>query len=71
VIPRRLGDFVNNDDIYEKITANSKYLLTHPESVVNVLKNTIAPKGVDNEERQPRSEEEMAQEASRLESLLS
>ncbi|KAF9924303.1 hypothetical protein FBU30_005698 [Linnemannia zychae] len=70
VIPRRLGDFINNDDIYEKITANTADLLSHPEHVATVLTNTIAPRGVDNEERQPRSEEEMAQEASRLKALL-
>ncbi|KAF9150534.1 hypothetical protein BG015_007663 [Linnemannia schmuckeri] len=71
VIPRRLGDFVNNDDIYEKITANSSELLKHPEKVVAVLANTVGGRGVDNEEREPRTEKEMAQEASRLESLLS
>ncbi|KAF8939506.1 hypothetical protein BGZ47_008145 [Haplosporangium gracile] len=71
VIPRRLGDFVNNDDIYEKITANSSELLKHPEKLAVVLANTVGGKGVDNEERQPRTEKEMAQEASRLESLLS
>ncbi|KAF9906666.1 hypothetical protein EC991_000391 [Linnemannia zychae] len=70
VIPRRLGDFVNNDDIYEKITANSTELLSHPEKVAAVLVNTVANKGVDNEERRPRTEKEMAQEAARLESLL-
>ncbi|KAF9289354.1 hypothetical protein BGZ88_007799 [Linnemannia elongata] len=71
VIPRRLGDFVNNDDIYEKITAHSSELLKHPERVATVLSNTVANKGVDNEDRLPRTEEEMAQEAARLESLLS
>ncbi|KAF9324355.1 hypothetical protein BGZ91_002994 [Linnemannia elongata] len=71
VIPRRLGDFVNNDDIYEKITAHSSELLRHPERVTTVLSNTVANKGVDNEDRLPRTEEEMAQEAARLESLLS
>ncbi|KAG0276713.1 hypothetical protein BGZ95_007151 [Linnemannia exigua] len=70
VIPRRLGDFVNNDDIYEKITANSAELLTHPERLTAVLANTVASKGVDNEERLARTEMEMAQEAARLESLL-
>lgn len=71
VIPRRLGDFVNNDDIYEKITANSSELLKHPEMLATVLSNTVANKGVDNEDRLPRTEEEMAQESARLESLLS
>ncbi|KAF9129172.1 hypothetical protein BGW39_004402 [Mortierella sp. 14UC] len=70
VIPRRLGDFVNNDDIYERITAHSAELLSHPEKITTVLANTVANKGVDNEEREPRTEEEMAQEAARLESLL-
>ncbi|KAF9539818.1 hypothetical protein EC957_004946 [Mortierella hygrophila] len=71
VIPRRLGDFVNNDDIYEKITANSSELLKHPEMVVTVLRNTVGAKGVDNEDRQPRTEEDMAQEAAQLEFLMS
>lgn len=71
VIPRRLGDFINNDDIYEKITANTSELLAHPEKVTAVMADTVAGKGVDNEERLPRSENEMAQEAARLESLLS
>jgi bis(5'-adenosyl)-triphosphatase len=71
VIPRRLGDFINNDDIYEKITANTSELLAHPEKVTAILTDTVAPKGVDNEERLPRTEMEMAQESARLEYLLS
>ncbi|KAF9096581.1 hypothetical protein BGX23_010882 [Mortierella sp. AD031] len=71
VIPRRLGDFDHNDDIYEKITANTAELLTHPEKVVSLMANTVVgSKGVDNEDRRPRSEQEMAQEATWLQSLL-
>lgn len=40
VIPRRMGDWANNDDIYEELGGKSKVR-------------------VDNEEREPRSAEEM------------
>ncbi|KAF9375305.1 hypothetical protein CPB97_011535 [Podila verticillata] len=63
VIPRRLGDYVNNDDIYTDIANNTVELLTIDMPVV-------PHKGVDNEDRKPRTEEEMAQEATRLELLL-
>ncbi|OZJ03922.1 hypothetical protein BZG36_03615 [Bifiguratus adelaidae] len=45
IIPRRFGDWANNDDIYEELDDSRK------------------KKGVDNEEREPRSLEEMANEA--------
>ncbi|KAF9582906.1 hypothetical protein BGW38_010602 [Lunasporangiospora selenospora] len=64
VIPRRLGDFVNNDDIYDEISKNTALLLTKAETEEDL------PKGVDNEERKARSEADMAKEALRLESLL-
>ncbi|CDS11410.1 hypothetical protein LRAMOSA03673 [Lichtheimia ramosa] len=44
VIPRRMGDWANNDDIYEELGGKSKVR-------------------VDNEEREPRSAEEMKKEA--------
>jgi bis(5'-adenosyl)-triphosphatase len=44
IIPRKKGDWANNDDIYEELDK----------------------KGVDNEERKPRSETEMADEANEL-----
>ncbi|ORY99889.1 fragile histidine triad protein [Syncephalastrum racemosum] len=44
IIPRRAGDWANNDDIYDELSHNR----------------------VDNEERQPRSAEDMKQEADRL-----
>ncbi|KAI7901561.1 HIT-like domain-containing protein [Cokeromyces recurvatus] len=45
IIPRKKGDWANNDDIYEDLDKK---------------------KGVDNEDRQPRSLEEMKQEADEL-----
>lgn len=47
VIPRKAGDWANNDDIYEDLQGKHKLR-------------------VDNEERQPRSAEEMKEEADRL-----
>ncbi|KAI9265990.1 fragile histidine triad protein [Sporodiniella umbellata] len=49
IIPRREGDWANNDDIYEEIDK----------------------KGVDNEDRKPRTEEQMKQEADDLRALFS
>lgn len=45
VIPRKKGDWANNDDIYQALDDS---------------------KGVDNEEREPRTEEDMKQEAEAL-----
>lgn len=45
VIPRKKGDWANNDDIYAELDKK---------------------KGVDNEDRQPRSQEEMGEEAKEL-----
>lgn len=45
VIPRRGGDWANNDDIYKDLDKK---------------------KGVDNEEREPRTEEDMGKEANEL-----
>ncbi|KAI8990823.1 Bis-triphosphatase [Mycotypha africana] len=48
IIPRKKGDWENNDDIYQELEDSKK------------------SKGVDNEEREPRSLEEMSQEAKEL-----
>ncbi|KAG0307321.1 hypothetical protein BGZ98_000556 [Dissophora globulifera] len=64
VIPRRLGDFANNDDIYDQIGHNTREYLTELDAA------PVLHKGVDNEERSPRTEQEMAVEATRLTSLL-
>ncbi|KAF9345686.1 hypothetical protein BGX26_002872 [Mortierella sp. AD094] len=66
IIPRRLGDFVNNDDIYNEITHNTKELLTKSDPTPEADRKA----GVDNEERKPRSEQEMAKEAIRLASFF-
>ncbi|KAG2226292.1 hypothetical protein INT45_005964 [Circinella minor] len=47
VIPRKVGDWANNDDIYDELAGKSKIR-------------------VDNEERLPRSEQEMKEEADML-----
>ncbi|CAO3669615.1 unnamed protein product [Rhizopus stolonifer] len=49
IIPRKKGDWANNDDIYEELDQK---------------------KGMDNEERKPRTEEEMKQEADELRALF-
>ncbi|KAG1446457.1 hypothetical protein G6F56_009565 [Rhizopus delemar] len=49
IIPRKKGDWANNDDIYEELDQK---------------------KGMDNEERKPRTEEEMKQEADKLRALF-
>ncbi|GJJ68852.1 bis(5'-adenosyl)-triphosphatase [Entomortierella parvispora] len=67
VIPRRLGDFENNDDIYDEIARSTAELLTNDDAIAAA---GAAKHGVDFEERAPRTEEEMAKEAARLESLL-
>ncbi|KAG0258929.1 hypothetical protein BG011_002977 [Mortierella polycephala] len=65
ILPR-LGDFLNNDDIYDEITRNTSNLLDETEDGTLIA----PPKGVDNEERRARSEEDMAKEAARLTLLL-
>ncbi|KAG0093741.1 hypothetical protein BGZ93_004062 [Podila epicladia] len=79
VIPRRLGDYVDNDDIYTDIANNTAELLTKDTAttiaadgwkIATVAGTVVSHKGVDNEDRKPRTEEEMAQEAARLEQLL-
>ena len=47
VIPRKVGDWANNDDIYDELAGKNKIR-------------------VDNEERMPRSEQEMKEEADML-----
>ncbi|KAI8357530.1 HIT-like domain-containing protein [Mortierella sp. GBAus27b] len=71
IIPRRLGDFANNDDIYQEITEHTNDLLTQVKTMEfeGDAKET-GKKGVDFDERKPRSEQEMAEEATRLASLL-
>ncbi|KAL9553576.1 hypothetical protein PS6_003879 [Mucor atramentarius] len=46
IIPRKQGDWENNDDIYEELDKKKK--------------------GVDNEDRKPRTEQEMGLEANEL-----
>ncbi|CAO3616367.1 unnamed protein product [Mucor fragilis] len=46
IIPRKTGDWANNDDIYQELDEKKQ--------------------GVDNEERKPRTEQEMSLEASEL-----
>ncbi|CAO3696921.1 unnamed protein product [Umbelopsis ramanniana] len=50
IIPRRAGDWVNNDDIYDEMDG----------------KKAAVAKRVDNDERKPRSIDEMREEAEKL-----
>ncbi|KAG2213988.1 hypothetical protein INT47_001258 [Mucor saturninus] len=50
VVPRKKGDWAQNDDIYKELDQQKK--------------------GVDNEDRKPRTQEEMAVEADELRSLF-
>ncbi|KAF9966518.1 hypothetical protein BGZ70_002066 [Mortierella alpina] len=70
VIPRRLGDYKDNDDIYDDITRNTTELLTASGNTEECAAAPVDKKGVDNDERVARSEQDMAAEASRLELLL-
>ncbi|KAG0000674.1 hypothetical protein BGZ65_004159 [Modicella reniformis] len=71
VIPRRLGDFPDNDDIYQEITQNTNDLLTQVKTIESeTIAKQTGKKGVDFDERKPRSEQEMTTEATRLASLL-
>lgn len=51
IIPRKKGDWADNDDIYKELD-ESKH------------------KGVDNEDRKPRTKEEMSYEANELRKLF-
>ncbi|KAJ2854273.1 Dinucleoside triphosphate hydrolase [Coemansia erecta] len=62
VIPRHPGDFANNDDIYSEL---EKDKLVH-ESKHNMATDFVARSHVDNEQRTPRTREDMAAEASIL-----
>ncbi|GAB5591208.1 Dinucleoside triphosphate hydrolase [Umbelopsis nana] len=55
IIPRRKGDWANNDDIYDELDGKQA---------------AAGIKRVDNEERQPRSIDEMREEAERLRSFF-
>ncbi|KAI8913078.1 HIT-like domain-containing protein [Powellomyces hirtus] len=61
LIPRRAGDWANNDDIYGEIDQKEKELAKE-------LKRKTA--AVDNEERKPRTPEDMASEAAALRKLF-
>ncbi|KAG9323907.1 hypothetical protein KVV02_006273 [Mortierella alpina] len=70
IIPRRLGDYKDNDDIYDDISRNTAELLTASGNTGEPAAASVDKKGVDNDERVARSEQDMAAEASHLESLL-
>ncbi|KAI9104730.1 HIT-like domain-containing protein [Phlyctochytrium arcticum] len=57
IIPRKKGDWANNDDIYPEIDQKSKEMVKELQE---------KPKGVDNEERKPRTQEDMAAESAKL-----
>ncbi|KAJ3217049.1 hypothetical protein HDU67_008607 [Dinochytrium kinnereticum] len=55
VMPRKKGDYLDNDVIYSDINKKEKE-----------LNDTLSKRGPDAEERPPRTREEMAEEAGRL-----
>lgn len=57
IVPRKAGDYLNNDDIYKDMQKNEK----------EIGKDKF---GVDNEDRKARSLEEMIREAEWLASLM-
>ncbi|KAJ3199797.1 hypothetical protein HK099_003005, partial [Clydaea vesicula] len=57
IIPRRKGDFANNDDIYNAIDEKSK------EALIELQKKKVK---VDNENRKARTQDEMAKESEKL-----
>ncbi|RKP00250.1 hypothetical protein CXG81DRAFT_13453 [Caulochytrium protostelioides] len=61
ILPRRAGDFGNNDDVYPAIDASEA---EHPAGEKKSVR-------ADNEERKPRTEEDMAAEAETLRTLFS
>ncbi|KAJ3013875.1 hypothetical protein HKX48_005481 [Thoreauomyces humboldtii] len=72
VIPRRKGDWADNDDIYDEINRKEKQMneamaSTTPGETDEAAK---AKPAVDNDERQPRTQEDMAQEATVLRKLF-
>ncbi|KAJ3035710.1 hypothetical protein HDV00_003471 [Rhizophlyctis rosea] len=60
VIPRKGGDWADNDDIYPEIDQKEKELAKELQS------QHEAHKGVDNEERKPRTQDDMAAESAKL-----
>ena len=69
VLPRRVGDFENNDEIYDAIDGASAEFSTAAESHHQVNKEQKLPAGEPldlDKQRQPRTSEEMAAEANVL-----
>ena len=69
VLPRRVDDFENNDEIYDAIDSASAEFSTAAEShhQVNKEQKILAGEPLDlDKERQPRTSEDMAAEASVL-----
>ncbi|KAI8821676.1 HIT-like domain-containing protein [Fimicolochytrium jonesii] len=60
IIPRVKGDWANNDEIYPEIDKKER------EMNAELSKGAKDKKGVDNDERKPRSLEEMTVEATGL-----
>lgn len=61
MLPRKRGDWANNDDIYPEIDQKEKELGRDMNQ---------SPKGVDNEDRVARTQEDMAKEAEQLRSYF-
>ncbi|KAJ2534893.1 Dinucleoside triphosphate hydrolase [Coemansia sp. RSA 1933] len=65
VIPRHPGDFANNDDIYSELEKNK------PVNESKAAASVVATSHVDNEQRPPRTPEDMAAEADVLRKEIS
>ncbi|KAJ3182886.1 hypothetical protein HDU85_002489 [Gaertneriomyces sp. JEL0708] len=63
IIPRKKGDWANNDDIYTAIDESEK-------DMSQQFEKEAPTKRVDNEERKPRTQEDMAEEAASLRQLF-
>ena len=72
VIPRRLGDFKNNDEIYDRIDEMSEKQGEREHAVVKGKEDQQAPEkmDLDDEQRKSRTAETMAAEAAELRALF-
>ncbi|KAJ3283107.1 hypothetical protein HK104_010554 [Borealophlyctis nickersoniae] len=71
IIPRKQGDWANNDEIYPEIDAKEKELANDlADAQQQQQQQKPKPLVPDNEERKPRSQEHMAAEANKLRGMF-
>jgi len=69
LVPRRAGDLLNNDDVYDELIEFEKEL---GDGRIELESEVVSkPHGVDFEARPPRSQHEMAEEARTLREFIS